>query len=774
MKGIFSKWFVVLAALLATACADLAGGGDAPFVPVTAISGVPETVTAGQDIALTGAAAKPANATNSAIAWQLREAGATGAVIIGGILRTVDEGTLVVTATVANGLGASSDYTQDFTIAVKSGLAALIGAANAAKSGVAVSAEGGDVPADAYWTPQAAFDALNGAIASAETAAQNPAATRAETEEAIAALTEALGVFTAAKQRGTRAVEDTPIAAPDKEALDGAITAANAVKSGVAASADGGDVPAGLYWAPQAAFDALNGAIASAETVSRNPAADQAGTDAAASALTEAITAFNAAKKPGTKAPPETDTGTLAGAITAANAVKSGVVASADGSDAPVDVYWATRAAFDALDGAIDPAETLSHAPAASRDETDSAKAALTAATNVFAAAKQPGTNARIKGANKRALAAAVNAANAAKSGVLVSADGGDVPADAYWACQTLFDTLNAAIASAETVSQDPASAQAAVNSETTALNTATGVFSAAKKKGNKSLDIKTVSLPGGLSFNLRYVKAPGPGGFKWDSAINRIATISNGYWTGETEITQELFEAVMGTNPAYFARHSVPAGSGENRARRPVENVNWYAAIAFCNKLSLLDGKTPAYSVKINGVEVDWSSPNIPRQFNSNWEAATVANRTGYRLPYEVEWLWAAMGGNEGGSTVTSNGYTKSFAGSDGTNSIGDYAWHAGNAGDKTREVGKKLPNELGLYDMSGNVAEWCWEQEGQTSMARHAAKPEAPDPARKFRGGSWYSSSDACAVGYRGEEGHDYSYKRMNYVGIRVVLDQ
>jgi formylglycine-generating enzyme required for sulfatase activity len=148
-------------------------------------------------------------------------------------------------------------------------------------------------------------------------------------------------------------------------------------------------------------------------------------------------------------------------------------------------------------------------------------------------------------------------------------------------------------------------------------------------------------------------------------------------------------------------------------------------------------------YSVRVKGVEVDWTRlayEDIPGKTtaivgNPEWNNATkLLNRTGYRLPCEMEWIWAAMGGKEGGSAVTSGGHAKPFAGSDGSNNIGDYAWISANAGNKTHEAGKKLPNELGLYDLSGNVVEWRWEEDGKAALARHST-PDAS--ARIFRGG-------------------------------------
>ena len=138
----------------------------------------------------------------------------------------------------------------------------------------------------------------------------------------------------------------------------------------------------------------------------------------------------------------------------------------------------------------------------------------------------------------------------------------------------------------------------------------------------------------------------------------------------GKTEVTQKLYESIMGKNPSRY-----------KGANKPVERLSWYNAVEFCNALSKKDGLTPCYSKNSAG---KWT-----------WDK----NTDGWRLPTESEWIWAAIGG------VKSKGYKYS-----GSNNSDDVAWGIYYGSSEPREVATKLPNELGIYDMSGNVEEWCW----------------------------------------------------------------
>ncbi|MDD4310228.1 MAG: SUMF1/EgtB/PvdO family nonheme iron enzyme [Candidatus Cloacimonetes bacterium] len=227
-----------------------------------------------------------------------------------------------------------------------------------------------------------------------------------------------------------------------------------------------------------------------------------------------------------------------------------------------------------------------------------------------------------------------------------------------------------------------------------------------------------------------------------------------NSFYLGKYEVTQSEWQTVMGSNPA--------SGYGVG-ANYPVYNVSWYAILKYCNLRSMAEGLTPAYTINYTTNPEYWGA--VPTSSNSMWNAAICNwSANGYRLPTEAEWEYAARG-------ATSNpDYL--YSGSDDINAVAWY-WDNNNSGgypSGSKPVGLKVPNGLGLYDMSGNVGEWCWDWYGSSYYSSSPGNnPTGPASGsyRVKRGGLWYFSASSCRVAYRSGNspyGSDYG------VGFRL----
>ncbi|MDR2313197.1 MAG: formylglycine-generating enzyme family protein [Spirochaetaceae bacterium] len=244
------------------------------------------------------------------------------------------------------------------------------------------------------------------------------------------------------------------------------------------------------------------------------------------------------------------------------------------------------------------------------------------------------------------------------------------------------------------------------------------------------------ISVQGGT-----FLMGSNEGSFRVSERVHEVRVCS--FLLSETEVTQELYTAVMQENPSYFKGPALP-----------VDSVSWLDTILFCNALSLRSGLPPAYTIE--GETVTWNRDSM-----------------GYRLPTEAEWEYAARGGVKG--AVGNRALEKaSFAGDPQGDSPGnprEYCWYAPNGASSTHPVKSKLPNQLGLYDMSGNVWEWCWDLFGD-----YPAEPvdnyagSSAGRSRIYRGGSYLNQINQLRTTFRIWEAPALRARTM---GFRIALD-
>ena len=254
----------------------------------------------------------------------------------------------------------------------------------------------------------------------------------------------------------------------------------------------------------------------------------------------------------------------------------------------------------------------------------------------------------------------------------------------------------------------------------TSASSNTSGYSSASSSMSSGS---NTISIPVKNGINIEMVKVEAgtfmmgatsemKKPYSWEKPVHQVI-LTNDYYMGKYEVTQALWQAVMGNNPSKF--------KGDNL---PVETVSWNDCQDFISKLNSLTGRN-------------------------------------FRLPTEAEWEYAARGGKK------SRGYQYS-----GSSKISNVAWYDGNSGSKTHAVGTKQPNELGIYDMTGNVWEWCQDWYGSYSSSSRTNPTGATSGSiRVRRGGCWGINARYCRSSYRS---FSTPVNRGNGLGLRLALSE